>query len=98
MNVVCDAAEAKMGGCVSWLYSSNRIMLVAVLLLVLLCHVVGQKHSINCSIQDDPLPIPHEFYHPGDLVIGEIVSQVFFLHNLLSFLKQPTQIVINEPM
>ncbi|XP_053221638.1 vomeronasal type-2 receptor 26-like [Podarcis raffonei] len=48
------------------------------------------------SILDDPLPIPHNFYQPGDLVIGGIVSQVFFLYNNLSFIEQPTQIMIDE--
>ncbi|XP_061447710.1 vomeronasal type-2 receptor 26-like [Rhineura floridana] len=76
----------------------NRIILVTVLLLILLGHTVCKTHSINCSIHDDPLPIPHEFYQPGELLIGEIVSQVFFLYNLLSFKEQPTQIVIDEPI
>ncbi|XP_061447707.1 vomeronasal type-2 receptor 26-like [Rhineura floridana] len=76
----------------------NRIMLVTVLLLILLGHTVCKTHSINCSIHDDPLPIPHEFYQPGELLIGEIVSQVFFLYNLLSFKEQPAQIVIDEPI
>ncbi|XP_053216011.1 vomeronasal type-2 receptor 26-like [Podarcis raffonei] len=76
----------------------NRIMLVVVLLLVLLCHTVCKTNSINCSIYDDPLPIVHEFYQPGDLLIGEIVSQAFFLYNNLSFMEQPTQVAINEPI
>ncbi|XP_053216026.1 vomeronasal type-2 receptor 26-like [Podarcis raffonei] len=77
---------------------TNRILLVVMLLLILLCHTVCKMHSINCSIHDDPLPIPHEFYQPGDIVIGEIVSQVFYLYNILSFMEQPTQIMIDEPI
>nr|XP_034956999.1 vomeronasal type-2 receptor 26-like [Zootoca vivipara] len=73
-------------------------MLVVLLLLAMLCHSVCKTHSINCSILDDPLPIPHEFYQPGDLIIGGIVSQVVFLYNHLSFMEQPTQILINEPI
>uniref|UniRef100_UPI0010A0A74E vomeronasal type-2 receptor 26-like n=1 Tax=Podarcis muralis TaxID=64176 RepID=UPI0010A0A74E len=72
--------------------------MVMLLLLVLLCPTVCQAHSINCSIYDDPLPIPHAFYQPGELVIGEIVSQVFFLYNNLSFTEPPTQILIDEPV
>nr|XP_028558706.1 vomeronasal type-2 receptor 26-like [Podarcis muralis] len=76
----------------------NRIVLVVMLLLVMLCHTVCKIHSINCSIFDDPHPIPHEFYQPGDFVIGGIVSQVFFLYNNLSFTEQPAQILIDEPI
>ncbi|XP_061447717.1 vomeronasal type-2 receptor 26-like [Rhineura floridana] len=73
-------------------------MVVVLLLLVLLCRSVGKIHSINCSIHDDPLPILHEFYQPGDLLIGGIVSQVFFLYYNLSFMELPTQILIDEPI
>ncbi|XP_062992811.1 vomeronasal type-2 receptor 26-like [Elgaria multicarinata webbii] len=45
---------------------------------------------------EDPLPIPHEFYQPGDLVIGEIVSQVIFFYDILSFTEQPTQVLHDE--
>ncbi|XP_053216020.1 vomeronasal type-2 receptor 26-like [Podarcis raffonei] len=72
-------------------------MLVVLLLqLVLLSHIVCKTHSINCSIFDDPLPIPHNFYQPGDLIIGGIVSQVFFNYNNLSFKEEPKQILIDE--
>ncbi|XP_077774419.1 vomeronasal type-2 receptor 26-like [Podarcis muralis] len=76
----------------------NRIVLVVMLLLVMLCHTVCKIHSINCSIFDDPHPIPHEFYQPGEFVIGGIVSQVFFLYNNLSFTEQPAHILIDEPI
>ncbi|XP_033030217.1 vomeronasal type-2 receptor 26-like [Lacerta agilis] len=35
---------------------------------------------------------------PGGIVIGEIVSQVFFLSDTLSFMEQPAQITIDEPI
>lgn len=75
----------------------NRTMLLLVILLGLLCHTVCKTH-INCSIFDDPQPIPHNFYQPGDLLIGGIVSQVLYLYNNLSFTEQPGQVLINEPM
>ncbi|XP_044305984.1 vomeronasal type-2 receptor 26-like [Varanus komodoensis] len=65
------------------------------LLSLLLPH---HAHSINCTTTDDPLPIPHKFYQPGDAVIGGIVSQVFFLHNILSFVEQPAQTRLGEPI
>ncbi|XP_062992816.1 vomeronasal type-2 receptor 26-like [Elgaria multicarinata webbii] len=74
----------------------NR-MIMLVLLLLLLCHAVYKTHPINCTVSDDPLPIPHQFYHPGDLDIGEIVSQVIFLYNIFSFKEQPAQMLHDEP-
>ncbi|XP_061447722.1 vomeronasal type-2 receptor 26-like [Rhineura floridana] len=59
---------------------------------------LGRSEKKLERVFDDPLPIPHEFYQPGDLVIGEIVSQVYFHYNDLSFMEQPTQIVLDEPI
>ncbi|XP_053218570.1 vomeronasal type-2 receptor 26-like [Podarcis raffonei] len=73
-------------------------MTVTVLLLILLCHAVCKSHFINCSIRDDLLSIPHEFFQPGDFVIGGIVSQVFYVYDLLSLLEQPTHIVTHKPI
>nr|XP_056720335.1 vomeronasal type-2 receptor 26-like [Euleptes europaea] len=72
--------------------------LVLLLLLLLLCGTVSRKHSINCITDVDPLPLPHEFYQPGDLVVGEIASQVLYLYETPSFKEQPTQMLINEPI
>ncbi|XP_066486232.1 vomeronasal type-2 receptor 26-like [Tiliqua scincoides] len=47
---------------------------------------------------DDPLPIVHKFYQPGDLLIGALASQVFFFHNSSSFIEQPMQMVLGEPV
>ncbi|XP_062992821.1 vomeronasal type-2 receptor 26-like [Elgaria multicarinata webbii] len=59
---------------------------------------VYKTHSSNCTRSEDPLPIPHEFYQPGDLIIGGIVSQVFFLYDNLSFMEQPAEMVLDEPI
>lgn len=75
-----------------------RMVLILLLLLFLLPCNVCKKNAINCTIDDDPLPIPHEFYQPGDLIIGGIVSQVFSIHNSLNFTLRPAQILFNEPM
>nr|XP_028562608.1 vomeronasal type-2 receptor 26-like [Podarcis muralis] len=76
----------------------SRITAAIVLLLVMLPYSVGKVHSINCSIYDDPLPIPHKYYQPGDFVIGEIVSQVFLFQDSPSFTEVPTQMSIGEPV
>ena len=78
--------------------SISKIILVAVLLLVLLCRVICKASPINCTISNDPLPILHEFYKPGDLVIGGVVSQVLFIYNQFIFNKEPTQTLASEPM
>ncbi|XP_077775143.1 vomeronasal type-2 receptor 26-like [Podarcis muralis] len=76
----------------------TRITAAIVLLLVMLPYSVGKVHSINCSLYDDPLPIPHKYYQPGDFVIGEIVSQVFLFQDSPSFTEVPTQMSIGEPV
>ncbi|XP_053221636.1 vomeronasal type-2 receptor 26-like [Podarcis raffonei] len=73
-------------------------MLTVHLSLLLLPYSVCQTHSINCSISDDLLPIPHQFYQPGDFVIGEIASQVFVFHRSPSFMERPTQTLIGKPV
>ncbi|XP_077169341.1 vomeronasal type-2 receptor 26-like [Paroedura picta] len=82
-----------------WIWKESlatKMVLIAVLILVLLCQSVSSAHSINCTIYDDPLPIFHEFYQPGDLVIGEIVSHIFLLHDSPSFRELPTEKLIDE--
>ncbi|XP_077776742.1 vomeronasal type-2 receptor 26-like [Podarcis muralis] len=62
------------------------------------CREGPQITSATLSIYDDPLPIAHEFYQPGDLVIGEMVSQVIYFSNIQFFREQPSQILIDEPI
>ncbi|XP_077169304.1 vomeronasal type-2 receptor 26-like [Paroedura picta] len=72
-------------------------MLLLLLLLVLPCNIVCWMSSINCSINHDPFPIPHNFYQPGDLLIGGIASQVLYFNNPPSFLEHPSRMVLDEP-
>lgn len=68
-------------------------------LFVLVCHTVFKKAcSSFCTVHEDPLPIFHEFYQPGDLVIGGIVSQVFSIQDTFSFKKQPRRMSVGEPV
>ncbi|XP_077169316.1 vomeronasal type-2 receptor 26-like [Paroedura picta] len=73
------------------------MLLLLMLLLVLPCRIVCPMSSINCSIYDDPFPIPHNFYQPGDLLIGGIATQVTYLNNPQSFLEHPSRMVLDEP-
>ncbi|XP_061447698.1 vomeronasal type-2 receptor 26-like [Rhineura floridana] len=43
----------------------KKIIVSVVLLLVMLPYSGCKMHSINCSIYDDPIPIPHNFYQPA---------------------------------
>ncbi|XP_077169576.1 vomeronasal type-2 receptor 26-like [Paroedura picta] len=84
----------------SWMGSLviKMLLVLMLLLLVLPCRIVGQMSSINCSTYDDPFPIPHNFYQPGDHLIGGIVTQVGFLYNPPSFLEHPSHMVVDEPI
>ncbi|XP_077169581.1 vomeronasal type-2 receptor 26-like [Paroedura picta] len=75
-----------------------RKIIVLLLLLLFLFPAVCKKHPIQCTTPVDLLPIPHAFYQPGDLVVGEIVSQVFYVYETLSFKEQPSQLSIGEPI
>ncbi|XP_077169315.1 vomeronasal type-2 receptor 26-like [Paroedura picta] len=77
--------------------SSKERLVIEMLLLVLPCPIVCPLSSINCSIFDDPFPIKHNFYQPGDLLIGGIAFQVTYYNNPPSFLEHPTRMVIDEP-
>lgn len=47
---------------------------------------------------EDPIPIPHSFYQPGDLIIGMIVSHIIFFHETLSFKEEPKESLVKDPM
>ncbi|XP_077169540.1 vomeronasal type-2 receptor 26-like [Paroedura picta] len=68
------------------------------LLLLLLSQAACKKNPTQCATTVDFLPIPHASYQPGDLIVGEIVSQVFYAYEAPSFKEQPTQLFISEPI
>uniref|UniRef100_A0ABM5GQ50 Vomeronasal type-2 receptor 26-like n=1 Tax=Pogona vitticeps TaxID=103695 RepID=A0ABM5GQ50_9SAUR len=53
-------------------------------------------HKCPCIPSDDPLPILHEFYQPGNLVIGGIISQVIFHYDNVSFKEHPAKELIDD--
>ncbi|XP_054850286.1 vomeronasal type-2 receptor 26-like [Eublepharis macularius] len=57
-------------------------------------HPSLKTHSIQCH-RNDPSHIPHEFYEPGNLIIGGIASQIVLQHNPLKF-TEPFQMSIEE--
>lgn len=70
--------------------------MILVLLLIVLSQSVGKEHSMNCVLHKDPFPILHEFYQPGDFVIGRISSDIFLLDDTPSFTEQPTWMLADE--
>lgn len=77
---------------------NNRMGVIAMMLLVFLSCITCKSYAIDCSIPDDPFPIPHHFAQPGNVIIGAIISQAFFFHNSPSFTEEPSRMLINEVM
>ncbi|KAL8177259.1 UNVERIFIED_CONTAM: hypothetical protein K2H54_043797 [Gekko kuhli] len=44
------------------------------------------------------LPVPHEWYQPGDFIIGGITSQVFYAFHIPSFEEHPSQKLFDIPI
>nr|XP_056720655.1 vomeronasal type-2 receptor 26-like [Euleptes europaea] len=59
-------------------------MVKSVLLLMLLLHMAGKVRSLKCA-GDNPLQIPHEWYQPGEILIGEIVNLIGYMSYQVSF-------------
>lgn len=45
----------------------------------------------------DPLPVPHEWYQLGELLIGEIASQIFYHLHEIDFSQHPAQELYKVP-
>ncbi|XP_034992716.1 vomeronasal type-2 receptor 26-like [Zootoca vivipara] len=59
--------------------------------------MVPQVHTVLCS-RTNPVDIPHEWYEEGDLVIGGIVSHIFYVFPKLSFKEHPSRVFIDIPV
>ncbi|XP_062993098.1 vomeronasal type-2 receptor 26-like [Elgaria multicarinata webbii] len=55
----------------------------------LLPQVISKRRSIHCSI-GHPVPILHQYYQSGDLIIAGIMSQLFIFSNAITFEKHPS--------
>lgn len=60
-------------------------------------HPILKSHSITCRGRD-PFPFHHEFYHPGDIIIGNIASQFFVKRTYSNFSEYPSQMWIKNVM
>lgn len=75
------------------------MMLLALLLGLLLptsCETFLVHQSLrNCGIKchvRDPIPISHEFFQPGDLVLGMVASQTLFMDMSTDFSVLPYEL------
>nr|XP_028560612.1 vomeronasal type-2 receptor 26-like [Podarcis muralis] len=67
------------------------------LLLLLLPNIVSQGQSAKCAT-NNPVHVPHEWYEPGDLVIGAMASHIYYIVRTVSFKKHPSQHFIDAPL
>nr|XP_056719665.1 vomeronasal type-2 receptor 26-like [Euleptes europaea] len=72
-------------------------MVVLVVLLLLLPHMACEGDAEKCPT-NDPLPVPHEWYQPGDLIIGGMTSQVLYVFHKPSFEEHPSQKLFDIPI
>ncbi|XP_015265215.1 PREDICTED: vomeronasal type-2 receptor 26-like [Gekko japonicus] len=68
------------------------LVCLQLLLLFVECRVNGMK----CP-ETDPLPVPHEWYQPGDLLIGGITSQIIYTFHRVPFTDHPLQKLFELP-
>lgn len=73
----------------------QQIIMFVLLVLVPLPQVVCKIPIAKCTTSD-PLPILHESYQAGDLIIAAILSQIFIFSNAMTFEKHPSQDLVDE--
>lgn len=66
-------------------------------LLLLLPHMACKTQPTKCSIQD-PIPIDHKYFQPGDLLIGGMTSFVFITRDVGSFAEDPHHSLLGESL
>ncbi|XP_033024095.1 vomeronasal type-2 receptor 26-like [Lacerta agilis] len=59
--------------------------------------MVPKVTTVVCS-RNNPVHIPHEWYEEGDLIIGGIMSHIYYLFPSISFNEHPSQALINSPI
>ncbi|XP_053216256.1 vomeronasal type-2 receptor 26-like [Podarcis raffonei] len=59
--------------------------------------MVCKVHSISCS-RKKPVRVLHEWYEPGDLLIGGMTDLIHYAFPGLSFTEQPSPVLIEDPL
>lgn len=88
-------------------FGGNRFIFIFAMIFLLLCLLMLWLVFLTqseCKMQPilcntiDALQIPHEYYKPGDFVIGGISSQFISFFKVLSFQEHPRSMFIEDPM
>ncbi|XP_025032160.1 vomeronasal type-2 receptor 26-like [Python bivittatus] len=58
-------------------------------MLILLWHLVNKIATLSCPASD-AFPVPHEWYQPGDLIIGGMVSLILYHFYEIQFQEHPS--------
>lgn len=72
-------------------------ILMLMLIVILHPHMVCRVHNVQCT-GNDPLLVPNEWYQPGEILIGGIVSHIYCILPEVYFDNPPSQEWINTPM
>lgn len=67
-----------------------KMVVFVVFLLVFLPQVVCMISSTKCSI-NDPLPFLHKQYQSGDLIVVDILSQIYIFYAVINFTERPSK-------
>ncbi|XP_034957885.2 vomeronasal type-2 receptor 26-like [Zootoca vivipara] len=73
------------------------VTVVFMVLVVVFPHVVCNAHNVMCAA-NDLVHVPHEWHQPGEILIGGIVSYIYYLVPGVDFKKPPSQEQIDVPL
>ncbi|XP_053120150.1 vomeronasal type-2 receptor 26-like [Hemicordylus capensis] len=65
-------------------------------LLLPLLHVVNKAQTFKCTGMK-PVDIPHEWYQPGEILIGGITTHIHYLIPKLRFKEHPSREIMTTP-
>nr|XP_034957704.1 vomeronasal type-2 receptor 26-like [Zootoca vivipara] len=65
-------------------------MLLLLMFLFLIPPLSDTSNTMRCPV-NDPIHVPHEWYQPGDLIIGGITSHIYYIFYEAFFKEHPKQ-------
>ena len=75
----------------------GKVVTTVKLISLLLPQVLGEGSVAQCFIMKS-LPILHQYYQLGDVLIAGIMSQGFIFSNQITFVKKPSEELFDEYM
>ncbi|XP_054850324.1 vomeronasal type-2 receptor 26-like [Eublepharis macularius] len=76
---------------------ARKEFVILLQLLILLPHEVCEGQTMKCA-HTEPLQIPQEWYQPGEIVIGGIMSHILRISPEILFQKSPSETSANIPV